>query len=99
MKVKVEYHDTDSFTIEEVIRQAKHNYGSGVSVEILPESTTTGDILYFALQQMIVHKQLSLLYDTKSSYQHDIKKLRQEVLFKIQEVLDEVIMDNEAKVS
>jgi hypothetical protein len=84
--------------MDEVIRQAKHNYGSGVTVEILPESTTTGDILYFALQQMIVHKQLSLLYDAKSAYQQDIQKLRQEVLFKIQEVLDEVIMDNEARV-
>ena len=98
MKVKLTYNDNQSFTMDEVIRQAKHNYGNGVTVEILPESTTTGDILYFALQQMIVHKQLSLLYDSKSAYQTDIKKLREEVLFKVQEVLDEVIMDNEAKV-
>lgn len=98
MKVKLTFNDTQSFTMDEVIRQAKHNYGSGVSVEILPESSTTGDILYFALQQMIVHKQLSLLYDTKSSYQHDIQKLRQEIIFKVTETLDEVIMDNEARV-
>jgi hypothetical protein len=99
MKVKLTYHDQESFTIDEVIRQAKQNYGSGVEVEILPESTTTPDILYFALQQMIVHKQLSALYDAKSAYHQEIKKLREETLYKVQEVLDEVIMDNEAKAS
>lgn len=85
--------------MDEVIRQAKHNYGTGVQVEILPESTTTNDMLHFSLYQMIVHKQLSLLYDTKSAYQQDIRKLREEVLFKVQEALDDVIIEIESKAS
>lgn len=98
MKVKITYHDTQSFTIDEVIRQAKHNYGNHVTIEAYPESNSAIDILYFAIQQMITHEQLSLIFDNSNSYQVDIKKLRSEILFKIEEVLDEVIIDNETKV-
>ena len=98
MKVKLTYHDNQSFTADEVIRQAKHNYGSGVAIEVYPESNNATDILYFAIQQMITHEQLSILFDNANSYQFDIKKLRSEILFKIEEVLDEVIIDNEHKV-
>lgn len=98
MKVTITYHDTESFTVEEVVKQAVHNYGRQVQVEVMPESTIAYDHIYFGLQQLLTHQQLSLLYDRGSDYQTDIKKLRSEVLYKVTEIIDQVIVDNESKV-
>lgn len=98
MKVTITYHDNDSFTIEEVVKQAVHNYGRAAQVEITPESTMAYDHIYFGLQQLITHEQLSLLYDKDASYQSDLKKLREQVLYKVTEIIDQVIIDNESKV-
>jgi hypothetical protein len=64
----------------------------------MPESTMAYDHIYFGLQQLITHEQLSLLYDKDTAYQQDIKKLRESVLYKITEIIDQVIIDNESKV-
>lgn len=98
MRVTITYHDNESFTIEEVVKQAVHNYGKAAQVEITPESTMAYDHIYFGLQQLITHEQLSLLYDSGVTYQQDIKKLREQVMYKITEIVDQVIIDNEAKV-
>jgi len=98
MKVTITYHDNESFTVEEVVKQAVHNYGKAVSVEVMPESTMAYDHIYFGLQQLITHEQLSLLFEKDSSYQQDIKKLREQVLYKITEIIDQLIIDNESKV-
>ena len=98
MKVTITYHDNDSFTIEEVVKQAVHNDGKTAQIEIMPESTMAYDHIYFGLQQLITHEQLSLLYDKDTAYQQDIKKLRESVLYKITEIIDQVIIDNESKV-
>ena len=98
MKVTITYHDNDSFTMEEVVKQAIHNYGKAAQVEVMPESTMAYDYIYFGLQQLITHEQLSLLYDRGSAYQQDIKKLRDQVMYKITEIVDQVIIDNESKV-
>ncbi len=98
MKVTITYHDNESFTIEEVVKQAMHNYGKSAQVEIMPESTMAYDMIYFGLQQLITHEQLSLLFDKDTAYQQDIKKLRDAVLYKVTEIIDQVIIDNESKV-
>lgn len=98
MKVTITYHDNDSFTVEEVVMQAVHNYGKAARVEVMPESTLAYDHIYFGLQQLITHEQLSLLYDRDSAYQQDIRKLRERVLYNITEIIDQVIIDNESKV-
>lgn len=98
MKVKITYHDNESFTMEEVVKQAVHNYGKAAEIEVMPESTMAYDYIYFGLQQLITHEQLSLLYDRGGAYQHDIKKLREQVLYKVTEIVDQVIIDNESKV-
>jgi len=98
MKVTITYHDNESFTVEEVVKQAMHNYGRQVQVEVMPESTIAYDHIYFGLQQLVTHKQLSMLYDRNSDYQSDLKKLRSEVLYKVTEIIDQVIVDNESKV-
>lgn len=99
MKVEITYHDNESFTVEEVVKQAVDNYGRMVQVNIMPESTMAYDHIYFGLQQLITHEQLSILFDKGTSYQNDIKKLREQVLYKITEIIDQVIIDNESKVS
>ena len=98
MKVTITYHDNESFTVEEVVKQAVHNYGKAVSVDIMPESMLAYDHIYFGLQQLITHEQLSLLFEKDSGYQQDIKKLREQVLYKVTEIIDQVIIDNESKV-
>jgi hypothetical protein len=84
--------------MEEVVKQAVHNYGKAAQVEVMPESTMAYDYLYFGLQQLLTHEQLSLLYDGGATYQQDIKKLREQVMYKITEIVDQVIIDNESKV-
>jgi hypothetical protein len=98
VKVKITYHDNDAFTVEEVVKQATHNYGSNAVVEVMPESTIAYDHIYFGLQQLITHEQLSILFDN-TSYQQDIAKLRAEILYKVTEIVDQVIIDNESKVA
>jgi hypothetical protein len=99
MKITLKYFDEESFTAEEVIKQAVHNYGKAVDVHIMPDSTKPHDLIYFAIQQIITHQQLSMLYDDKLGYQSSIQNLRNETLYKITEIIDQVIIDNESKVT
>lgn len=98
MKVTVQYHDNESLTVEEVVAYAVKNYGKQVQVEVMPESTIAYDLIYFGLQQLVTHEQLSLLYDRGANYHKDLEKLRGEVIYKVTEIIDQVIVDNESKV-
>lgn len=98
MKVTITYHDNESFTMEEVVKLAVHNYGKSAVIEVSPESTLAYDHIYFGLQQLLTHEQLSLIYDNGTSYQQDLKKLREQIMYKLSEIVDQVIIDNEAKV-
>lgn len=98
MKVTITYHDNDSFTMEEVVKQAVHNYGRAAQIDVMPDSTMAYDHIYFGLQQLITHEQLSMLFERDSSYQQEIKKLREQVFYKVTEIIDQVIIDNESKV-
>ena len=99
MKITLTYYDNEAFTIEEVVKQAEHNYGKATKVEVMPESTKPHDLIYFGLQQIITHQQLSMLYDDKFGYQKSLQELRNETLYKMGEILDQVIIDNESKVT
>lgn len=98
MEVQITYQDSESFTVEEVVRQAVQNYGKMVKVRVMPESTMAYDHIYFGLQQLLTHEQLSILFDKGSTYQSELKKLRERVLYKVTEIVDQVIIDNESKV-
>lgn len=99
MEVTITFTDNTSLTKEEVVRNALHLHGRTAKVTVMPESSNAHDLIYFGIQQMVTHQQLSLIYDKTSTYQQDIKKLRAEVLRKLEELLDSVIVDNEAKVA
>ena len=98
MKVTITYHDSESFTVEEVVKQAVHNYGRLAQVDVMPDSTMAYDHIYFGLQQLVTHEQLSMLFDKDTSYQQDIKRLRNQIIYKVTEIIDQVIVDNESKV-
>lgn len=99
MKVKIEYYDSDAFTVEEVVKHAVQTFGKSAQVEVQADSAAPHDNIYFALQQIVTYRQLALLFDSKDTYQTDIKALRAETLFKLTEILDSVIIDNEARVA
>ena len=99
MQVTITYTDNKSFTKEEIVRNAMHLHGKTADVKVMPESSNAHDLIYFGIQQMITHEQLSLIYDSNGTYQKDLQKLRAEVLYKLQEIVDTVIVDNEAKVA
>lgn len=97
MKVTITYYDEDSLSIEEVVARAKHNYGEFTTVEVTPNTNKPRDILYFALQQMVVHEQLSLLFDDKVLYPQKLSLLASETLETVKKELFSVIRDNEIK--
>ena len=99
MQITIKYQDDTSLTKEEILRQSYHNYGKSAEVSIMPDSTKAHDLIYFGLQNIITHDQLSMFYDDKVGYQKNIQKLRNDTLYKIQEILDQVIIDNESKVT
>jgi deoxycytidylate deaminase len=99
MQITIKYNDSTSLTKEEVVHAAINNYGKYAVVEVMPDSTNAHDLISFGIQQIITHEQLSLLYEKNSNYNKAIKTIRAEVLNKLQELLDAVIIDNESKVS
>lgn len=98
MKVEITYHDETALTVEEVVKQAQHNYGQHVDVRVMPDSTIAYDLIYFGVQQLITHEHLSMLFDRDSNYPKEVADLRRGVLYKLQELVDQVIIDNEARV-
>lgn len=99
MKVQITYYDNESLSVEEVVRQATNNYGKNAKVDITPESTLAYDHIYFGLQQLLTHEQLSAFFANDGTYEQQIKTLRSDVLYKIEEIVDQVIIDNEARIT
>jgi hypothetical protein len=99
MKVNVQYFDNTSLTVESIVKQAEHNYGKLAHVEVTPESMLAYDHIYFGLQQLLTHEQVSLLFEKNKDYHNEVTNLRNKVLAKVADIADQVIMDNEAKVT
>lgn len=98
MKVTIEYHDTESLTVEEIVKQVHTQYGKQAKVEVMPESMMAYDLIYHGLAMLMTHEQVSLLYDNKLYYQSEVQKLRNKVLSKVTDILDQVVVDVETKV-
>ena len=99
MKVNIQYFDETSLTVEEVVSHAVKEFGPRAKVDIGPATNIAYDHIYFGLMQLITHRQVSAFYDTSVPYQKAIGTIRKETLEKLVEILDQVIIDNEAKVS
>lgn len=98
MQVELKFSDTNSFTIEEVIAQAKRNYGQGVSVKIMPESMRPTDLLEFAISNFITAEQVSYYFDDQFTYASKMKKLKADIMYRFSESIDSVIKENERKI-
>lgn len=98
MEVLIKYKDNTSFTIEEIVHQAKTNYGINARVEVRADTSAPTDQIYFGIQQLLTHKQLGLLYNNKDTYATDIGILRKQILSTLAELLDTAIIENETKV-
>lgn len=99
MLVEVKYHDQESLLIEEVIKRAKDNYGKQVSVRVYPESDTPIDGLYFAIQRLITGDLVTLFYESGHEYSKQLGLLRADITNKFNEVLNDVIIDVEHRLS
>lgn len=99
MKVTIQYTDTESLTVESIVKQAQQNYGPLVTVKIEPESTMAYDYIYHGLQQLMTQEQISLLFEKNVNYPEELKALRNRVLAKVADINDQVIIDNEGKVT
>lgn len=99
MKVQLTFYDNESLSVEEVVRQATTNYGKNVKVEVSPESSMAYDHIYFGLQQLITHEQLSAFFSKDGDYSMQVQKLRHSILGKVEEIVDQVIIDNESRVT
>lgn len=98
MKVQIEFHDSTAFTADEIVKHAKRVHGANASVKVSPDSSTPHDLILFALQQIITTTQLGYYYNEGALYPQKLKELRASTLYKLEELLNEVIMENESKV-
>ena len=99
MKVQLTFYDSESLSVEEVVRQATTNYGKNVKVDVGPDSSMAYDHIYHGLQQLLTHEQLSAFFVNDGSYPQELQKLRSSVLYKVQEIIDQVIIDNESRIT
>ena len=76
MQVTLIYNDPKSLTVEEVVRNARDQYGSAAKVVVGPDSSTPHDHVMHGIQCMITHSQISMLFDKSSNYPVEIKTLR-----------------------
>jgi hypothetical protein len=99
MKVTITYHDTESLTVEEVVKDATSRYGIGARVDVGPDSSIAYDHIYHGLQQLITHEQLSAFFSKDGTYPHQLQSLRSSIMYKMEEIIDQVIIDNEARIT
>ena len=57
------------------------------------------DLIYHGLAMLLTHEQVGLLHDSKFNYHVELQKLRNKVITKVTEIIDQVIVDTEQKVT
>ena len=96
-KVTIKYEDNDSLTVEEIVKQAELNYGNRAVVEVTANSQIPHDQIYWALQQIVTPTQIGIMFDKTCDYSQEVKTLKNQVLAKVSEILEQVVLDNEVK--
>ena len=89
----------ESYYKEEVISQAKHNYGEHVQVEVMPTSDDPKDLIYFAFQQMATYEQLGVYFDAPHRYKEKMAELHARLMSICNSEIYSVLEDNEKRVS
>lgn len=99
MKVIVEYHDSDALTVEEIVKNAKRAHSGTATVKVMPESTLPHDLIAFSLWQMSSAEQTALFFNEGVLYPKKLKELRASIMYKLEEILDDVLIENEKKLT
>lgn len=99
MKVIVEYHDNEALTVEEIVKNAKRTHSSTAIVKVMPESMLPHDLIMHALWQMSAVEQTALFFNEGVLYPKKLKELRATILYKVEELLDDVLIENEKKLT
>lgn len=99
MQVVITYSDETALTASEVRATAEATYGKKAKVQVLPDSSIPDDYIYFGIQQRITAEQISLYFDDRATYGPRLQALRARILSRLTEILDTVILDNEAKIT
>lgn len=100
MKVNIKYTDNYSLTPEEIIENNKSMFGQDAEVIIEPNDENPESFIYYGIQQLITEKQVHLFYDEgEYLYDEKINSLRLEILQRVEDILNRVIIDNESRIS
>lgn len=99
MRITVEYFDAEALTVEEVVKNAKRAHGPSAIVKVVPESMLPHDLIQFAFWQMTGAEQTSLFFSEGALYPKKLKELRATILYKVEELLDDVLIENEKKLT
>lgn len=98
MIIRLTTKDDQAFTADEIRAITKQVYGNPAVVEVFPDGTTPEDYIYFGVQQKITPAHLDLFYDhTDEVYEKNLTELKRGVLANIEQIINRVIVDNEAK--
>lgn len=97
MKVKVEYTDHTSLAAEEIVANLKKRFGDAASVSVLPDSTDTYNLMYFAIQDFITDKQAEAYFHDHQLYKEKCSELLDQVIDLVTEVTNKVMRDNERR--
>lgn len=98
-KIIIEYHNSDALTVEELIKNAKRTHGTAASVKVLPDSMLPHDLIQFALWQITAAEQTAIFFNEGALYPKKLKELRANTLYKLEELLDDVLLENEGKIT
>lgn len=98
-KIRVTYHDNDALTVEEIVKNNKNIHGKTCEIEVFPESMLPHDLISFALWQMTAATQTAYFFNEKELYPKHIKEMRADIMYKLEEILDDVILENEERLT
>jgi RNA:NAD 2'-phosphotransferase (TPT1/KptA family) len=97
--VRLEFIDDHSISPEEVVESARALYGDSISVKISADSDDSFNLLYHAIQQHITMRQVHSYFDDGILYDSKVKQLAAEVQKLTEEAFNQVVMDNEDKLT
>ena len=99
MIIKITTRDNQAYTAEEIKAVTKQVYGNPAIVEVFPDGDTPEDYIYFGVQQKITPAHLDLFYDHNDAvYKERLTELKRGVLASIEQIINQVILDTEAKI-
>lgn len=99
MRVKIEIKDKTFYSAEEAIAANKRIFGKDAKVQVLPDSDSPEDHIYFGLANLITVDQLDIFFEfAPHGYPDKLEQLKAQTMNKVEKILDQVIKANEDRV-